>query len=59
MKVIELTPQEINVLMGFLDVAVRAEGLNAAQNALALAQKLQNAPDSKSEEYDPDGALPE
>jgi hypothetical protein len=57
MKLIELTEEEIQAALNLLDAAVRAQGLNAAQNALALAQKLQNAP--QAEEYNPEGPLPE
>lgn len=52
MKTIELTEDEIKVLMGMIDTAVRAQGLNVAQNAVHLAGKLQNAPDRPEPEND-------
>ena len=40
---IELSDEEMNALIGLLDVAVRAQGLNVAQNALVLATKIKQA----------------
>jgi len=42
-KSISFTEQEANALIGLLDDAVRAKGLNAAQNALVLVTKVQSA----------------
>ena len=38
-----LTEQEANALIDLLDVAVKSQGLSAAQNALVLVSKLQKA----------------
>jgi hypothetical protein len=43
MKRIELTDEEIRVLLGMIDVAVRSRGLEAAEAAIVLAKKLQAA----------------
>lgn len=43
MMQIELTTDEAQNLLNLLDVAVRAQGLNAAQAALPLAVKIQHA----------------
>tara|TARA_R100001443_G_scaffold114080_1_gene129551 strand:+ start:1727 stop:1939 length:213 start_codon:yes stop_codon:yes gene_type:complete len=40
---IEFSDEEMNALIGLLDVAVRAQGLNVAQNALVLATKIKQA----------------
>jgi len=40
---IELTAEEAQNLLNLLDMAVRAQGLNAAQAALPLAVKVQQA----------------
>ena len=45
MKHLELTEEEIRVLVGMIDVAVRARGLEAAGSAVHLAAKIQNAPE--------------
>ena len=50
MKTIELSEQEIQVLMGMIDAAVRAQGLNVAANAVHLAGKLQNAAEVEAPE---------
>ena len=52
MKTLEFSEQEATVLVNLLDAAVRAQGLGVAQNALALAQKVQGAfaPEEKKEE---------
>lgn len=42
------TEQEANALLALLDVAVKAEGLQVAPTALALAQKIQAAFQPKS-----------
>lgn len=40
---IEFTLEECHALLNLLDAAVRAQGLNAAQTALPLAVKVQQA----------------
>tara|TARA_R110000824_G_scaffold256329_1_gene445341 strand:- start:1003 stop:1224 length:222 start_codon:yes stop_codon:yes gene_type:complete len=40
MKTIELTDEEIDALIKLIDLAVKAGGLNVAQAASVLAQKL-------------------
>ena len=40
---IELTAEEAQNILNLLDMAVRAQGLNAAQAALPLAVKVQQA----------------
>jgi len=40
---IELTWEEAQTLLNLLDAAVRAQGINAAQAALPLAVKVQQA----------------
>ena len=40
---IEFTREEAQNLLSLLDTAVRAQGLNAAQTALPLAVKVQQA----------------
>ena len=40
---IEFTREEAQNLLSLLDAAVRAQGLNAAQTALPLAVKVQQA----------------
>ena len=40
---IEFTKEEAEALLVLLDVAVKAAGLNAAQNAVALALKVRGA----------------
>ena len=42
---IEFTKEEAQALLNLLDAAVRAQGLNAAQTALPLAVKVQQALD--------------
>ena len=37
---IDLSADEINVLLGLIDLAVKAGGLQVAQNAVILAAKL-------------------
>lgn len=34
------TEQEVNVLIGFIDAGIKVGGLNAANNGLAMANKL-------------------
>jgi len=41
MKNIELNDDEIRVLIGLIDVAVRARGLEAAESGLHFVKKLQ------------------
>ena len=43
MKNVQFTDDEIRVLISILDIAVRANGLQIAANAIHLAGKLQNA----------------
>lgn len=40
---IEMSADEINVLLGLIDLAVKAGGLQVAQNAVILAAKLRAA----------------
>lgn len=40
---LELTRDEANVLLSFLDVAVKATGLQGAEAAVLLAKKIQEA----------------
>ena len=40
---IEFSDEEMNALISLLDVAVRAQGLNVAQNALVLASKIRES----------------
>jgi len=51
MKYIELSDDEIKVLLGMIDVFVRAEGLNGAANALHLARKLQEAEEPPEQDF--------
>lgn len=50
-----LTPQEKDCLLGLIDLATKAGGLNVAVNAVFLAQKIQAAANPPSEVI----ALPE
>ena len=43
MREIEFTEEEANSLINLLDIAVKSQGLNAANNALVLVNKLQVA----------------
>jgi len=43
MKNVQLSDDEIRVLIGMMDAAVRAQGLQVAANAIHLAGKLQEA----------------
>ncbi len=47
---IELTPQEGQVLINLLDIAVRARGLEVAEAALVLMRRIKRA----AEEQKPD-----
>ena len=47
---IEFTWEEAQTLLNLLDAAVRAQGLNAAQAALPLATKVQQAMDNAKAE---------
>ena len=47
---IELTEQEAQVLLSLMDAAVRAQGLQAAANAVHLANKIQEAAQEKETE---------
>ena len=40
---IEFSDEEMNAFISLLDVAVRAQGLNVAQNALVLASKIRES----------------
>lgn len=54
---IELTADEAQNLLNLLDAAVRAQGLNAAQAALPLAEKVQQAMnDNAAKSADQQGA---
>lgn len=50
MKYIHITEEEQQALMQVLDAYVRSAGLNGAQTALVLAQKVQNAQDVEEPE---------
>lgn len=50
MKYIHITEEEQQALMQVLDAYVRSAGLNGAQTALVLAQKVQNAEDVEEPE---------
>jgi hypothetical protein len=41
--VVTLTHAERDVLLGFIDAGLKVAGLSAAQNAIHLATKIQNA----------------
>jgi len=43
MKTVEFSDDEIRVLIGMIDVAVRARGIEAAGSAVHLVAKLQKA----------------
>jgi hypothetical protein len=43
MKYIELTDEEIRVLISMIDVAVRARGMEAAESGVHFVKKLQEA----------------
>lgn len=43
MITVEFSKQELDILVGLLDLAVKAGGLSVAQNALILTSKIQNA----------------
>jgi len=45
---IELSKDEAQALLGLLDVAVKAGGLQVAQHALPLAVKVQKAMDAEA-----------
>jgi len=53
MKTIELTDEEIRVLISLIDVAVRARGMEAAESGVHFVKKLQEAvngnPDTERE----------
>jgi hypothetical protein len=51
---LELTKDEARALMGLLDVAVKAGGLQVAQAALPLAVKVQQALDAPEPEPEPE-----
>lgn len=40
---VEFTPQEAQVLINMIDIAVKATGLQAAEAAVVLTKKLQDA----------------
>jgi hypothetical protein len=40
---LELATQEAEVLLNLINIAVRAEGLNVAQAAVVLSQRIQEA----------------
>lgn len=45
-----LTEAEANALMGLIDAGVRATGLNSAESAAALFNKIKSAPQVEGEE---------
>jgi hypothetical protein len=47
---LDLTPQEAQQLIGLLDLATKAGGLQAAQHAVPLAIKVQAALDAQPKE---------
>ena len=47
---LELAPQEAEVLINLINIAVRAEGLNVAQAAVALSQRIQTAAQAAAQE---------
>jgi len=55
MKTIELTDEEIRVLISMIDVAVRARGMEAAESGVHFVKKLQEA---KEPEEDGDSGIP-
>ncbi len=46
---IELTEPEMQTLLSLLDVAVRAQGLRAAETALLFVEKLRKAAEAEKE----------
>lgn len=47
---VDFTIEEANTLIGLLDLAVKAGGLQTAHAALAIAQKLKDAAEKKDSE---------
>lgn len=47
MKIIRMTPEEINALIALMDSAVRYDGLKSVNNIAALMQKIKAAEDEK------------
>lgn len=47
---VEFTIEEANTLIGLLDLAVKAGGLQVAASAVNMMQKLKNAAEKKDEE---------
>lgn len=47
---VEFTIEEANTLIGLLDLAVKAGGLQVAASAVNIMQKLKNAAEKKDEE---------
>ena len=47
---VEFTIEEANTLIGLLDLAVKAGGLQVAPNAVAMMQKLKDAAEKKDVE---------
>lgn len=47
---LELAPQEAEVLLNLINIAVRAEGLNVAQAAVVLSQRIQTAAQAAAQE---------
>jgi len=46
MKSVELSDEEISVLFQLLDIAVKSGGLNVAQAALVISEKIRNQANS-------------
>ena len=49
----EFSEQEVNVLIGFIDLGVKSGGLKVSQNAVILAKKL-SEPFEKKDEKKPE-----
>ena len=47
---VEFTIEEANALIGLLDLAVKAGGLQVAHNAVVMMQKLKDAAEKKDVE---------
>lgn len=47
---VDFTIEEANTLVGLLDLAVKAGGLQVASNAVAMLQKLKDAVEKKDAE---------
>lgn len=58
MKTIQYTDNELSVLVQLLDIAVKAQGLNVAEAAIALTKKIQMASAPTDEVVEPFFAEP-